>query len=85
MNNQKKSSKRAYSKEHKTFDREGSISKASGFWSNFSTLGISKHASSHSKKVKYKNMTKAHQKPNVGLMSNSNTYDIRGKYFKSYF
>lgn len=77
MNNQKKNSKRAWSKENKTFDRgEGSISKGSGFCSNFSTLGISKHASSHSKKIKYKNMTKAHQKPNIGLMSNSNTYDV---------
>lgn len=33
---------------------------------------------SNSKKMKYKNVTKGHPKPSLGLMSNSNTYDLRG-------
>lgn len=72
-----KNSKRAYSKE-KVHERDNSLKKYSGFKTNFSTLNGSKLIGSHSKKSKYRQVTKAHNRPNHGLMSNSNTYDNRG-------
>ena len=92
MSNKKKSSKRSYSKE-KTFDRENSLTKGSGFKANFSTLNGNKHFDFHAKKIKYKNTGNSNISVNYTNSQGKNgstkckiptqhTYDVRGIFSK---
>lgn len=50
------------------------------YGSNFSTLGWAKHLSSNSKSKKHGGInTKVRANPNIGPLSNSNTFDMMSK------